>query len=170
MMRRRSSHQHMMTPDKKTSLLLLFSMPSGLMRHQRDVLLTLLLTLGVTGGSWALSDPTQPPAVWVAAQPAAPGAAPVTTGEPSSAMQMVVISQSRKFAVIDGEIVKVGDEYKGSKVVAIRADKVVLEDAKKSLTMMPDVAKKPPARFMSKKKRVVLPAGDVSPKAMGGNQ
>jgi hypothetical protein len=105
--------------------------------------------------------------VWIAAQQ---GAAIKAEGAAEFGLQMILAGRSRKLAIISGEIVKVGDQYKGSKVVAIKTSMVVMEDATKSLAMTPDVSKKMPARVPVRKKRVVLPAADVSPKAMGSDQ
>jgi hypothetical protein len=55
---------------------------------------------------------------------------------------MIVIGPTRKFAVVDGRVVKLGDTYKGSKVLDIKSDEVVVRDASKSLKLTPAVEKK----------------------------
>lgn len=122
------------------------------------------------GPAWAVApgDPTEPAAAWLAAQPAVPGVAVVELSSPT--MQMTLTGKSRRIAVIGGDVVKAGDQYNGSKVLAVKADKVVMEDAAKSLATTPNVTKTKPAQVPVRKKRVVLPAGDVSPKAPGSNQ
>ena len=65
----------------------------------------------------------------------------------------------------DGEVVKVGDQFNDSKVVAIKADKVVMDDASKSLRTTPDVEKKKPVVSKSRKKSVMIPEASVSSKA-----
>jgi hypothetical protein len=142
------------------------------MNRQTQAVLSLLAALGWASGAWAgaSGDPTEAPPVWVAAQPVAPGAAPMATGGAGPEVGVIVSGKSRRLALIDGEVVKVGDQYKGSKVVAIKADKVVMEDAAKSLGATPNVSKTKPVLVPVRKKRVVLPAGDVSPKAMGSHQ
>ncbi|NJD36053.1 MAG: hypothetical protein FIA96_14685 [Betaproteobacteria bacterium] len=126
----------------------------------------MLIGLGWASGAWAVTagDPTEPPVAWLAAQPPAPG---VTAGTVNALpkTQMIVSGKSRKFALIDGEIVKVGDQYKGSKVVAIKADKVVMEDASKSLRVTPEVEKTAPVVSKVKKKSVVIPVASVPAKA-----
>lgn len=133
--------------------------------RRRECLL-LLIGLGWVGGAFAVTagDPTEPPAAWLAAQPPVSG---VTVGTVTALpkTQMIVNGKSRKFAVIDGDIVKVGDKYKDSKVVAIKDDKVVMEDASKSLRVTPDVEKKAPVVSKIKKKSVVIPEGSVPAKA-----
>jgi hypothetical protein len=91
-------------------------------------------------------------------------------GDVSPEMQVILTGRSRKLAVVNGEVVRVGDLYKGSKVVAIRGDKLVLEDVTKSVAMTPGVSKAKPVLSRVQKKRVVLPGGDVSPKAIGSQQ
>jgi len=85
-------------------------------------------------------------------------------------MQVTLIGRSRRLAVINGEVVKVGDEYKGSKVRAIKAGKVEMDDAAKSLSMAPDVKKSAPKIAKGRKKSVVIPAGNASSKANRSNQ
>ncbi len=140
------------------------------MNRQMQTALLLLIALGWASGAWAASsgDPTEAPPVWLAAQPVAPGVAPPSSSE--AVVQVILSGRSRRLAVIDGEVVRVGDHYKGSKVVAIKANKVVMEDTTKSLDVTANVAKKKPVRVPVRKKRVVLPASDVSPKAMGSHQ
>lgn len=130
-------------------------------------IVALLIALGCAGGAWAAGDPTEASPVWVAAQPPAPGAqSEVAGGAPPAEMKMTLIGRSRKLAVIDGEVVKVGSEFRGSKVVAVKADKVVMEDAAKSLGVTPNVEKKAPTLTAARKKLVVVPAGSPSSKAI----
>ncbi len=100
-----------------------------------------LLALGWLGGAWGdtLSDPTQPPPAWLAAQGTA---AALVDHDVSSGMQLILIGRSRKFAIIDGRVVKPGDTYKGSKVLDIKPGEVVVQDASKSLKLTPSVEKK----------------------------
>lgn len=137
-----------------------------MIRSTRTVL-PLLIALGC-GGAWAAAagDPTEAPAVWVAAQPATPGTQAEVAGGPPPEMKMTLTGRSRKLAVIDGEVVKVGSEFRGSKVVAIKADKVVMEDTAKSLGVNPNVEKKAPRLAAARKKVVVVPAGSASSKAI----
>jgi len=138
-----------------------------------QLLLIPLLTL--SWGACALEgestkDPTVPPAVWLAAQPSAPGAAPQDVVVIASRVQMILVGKTRRFALIDGKVVKAGDVFNDSKVLAIKADKVMTEDAAKSLGMMPNVEKKAPAMVAGRKKSVVIPASSVSSKEKGSNQ
>lgn len=101
-----------------------------------------MLALGWFTAAWGdvtRSDPTLPPPAWLAAQP---GAVPVVEQDASSGMQLILIGRSRKLAVIDGQVVKPGDTYKGSKVLDIKSGEVVLQDASKSLKLTPNVEKK----------------------------
>ena len=131
------------------------------------IVLSGLSALLFAGDAWAgiENDPTEPPAEWLSLQPVAPGK--IATA-PTAAMevQVVIIGRSKKLAVIDGQIVKVGDEHGGSKVVAVRAGEIVKEDAAKSLLTTPAVAKHAPvAVYAQKKKVLVAPISDDATKA-----
>lgn len=91
-------------------------------------------------------DPTMPPAAWSAPQPTAlpantPGETTAAGPDTSSGLQLILIGPSRKLALIDGQVVKPGDTYNGSKVLLIKRDEVVAQDASKSLTLTPGVKK-----------------------------
>lgn len=101
----------------------------------------------VCASAETLINPTRPPAEWQAAtQPAAspvPGAV-IPETEAKQSMQMLVVGKSRSFAVIDGQIIKVGDTYNGASVLGIRRDGLVLqdEDGSRTLKLAPEVEKK----------------------------
>ncbi|MBS0370704.1 MAG: hypothetical protein JSS57_16085 [Proteobacteria bacterium] len=106
-----------------------------------------LACIGTALGDTRL-DPTMPPATWSAAQAAAPLAntpgsttAAAPSPDASSGLQLILIGPSRRFALIDGQVVKPGDTYNGSKVVAIKPDEVVAQDASKSVELTPGVKK-----------------------------
>ena len=109
-----------------------------------------LMALGWFGGAWAqtLVDPTRPPAAWLALQPGGAGAAALGDQDASSGVRVTVVGRTKKFAVIDGQVVKPGDSYNGTKVLAIKPGEVVVRenDAAKSLKLAPGVVKKLPAR------------------------
>jgi len=125
--------------------------------------LLLVPLLALSWGASALEgestkDPTVPPAVWLAAQPSVPGAAPQDAVQAASRVQVILVGKTRRFALVDGNVVKVGDVVNDSKVLAIKANRVVTEDESKSLSMLPNVEKKAPASVKSRKKLVVIPA------------
>jgi len=110
-----------------------------------------LLGLGGFSLAWGGAtryDPTQPPSAWSAAQAGSQGGAGVVAPADSAGSRLVLIGRSRKFAVIDGQVVKPGEPYNGSKVLAITPQEVVVEDASKSVNLAPGVEKK-----------VIAPAG-----------
>jgi urease gamma subunit len=57
-------------------------------------------------------------------------------------VQLIVIGQSRKFAVIDGQVIKSGEILNESKIVDIKSGEVVTKDPSKSLKLNPSVEKK----------------------------
>ncbi len=96
----------------------------------------------------ALSDPTLAPAIWLSTQhQGEQGSTALAGQDDSSGVNMIVIGPTRKFAVIDGRVVKLGDTYNGSQVLDIKSGEVVVRDASKSLKLTPAV-----------EKRVVTPA------------
>lgn len=113
-----------------------------------DRLLLLLAGLFVAAPlhAQASGDPTRPAVAWLAVQPKLPGAvveaAPGTPGA-----QIVVSGPSRKFAMVDGNAVRTGETYKGSKLLGIGADGLTWQtgDKLEMSSMSPAVIKAPPA-------------------------
>ncbi len=91
----------------------------------------------------SLADPTRPAAEWLAAQPPVPGAEAVAQGA-ASGLQVLVMGPARKFAIIDGQLVRLGQTYKGAKLVGFHADGVVMQKDgnKEMLSMSPAAIKK----------------------------
>lgn len=102
-----------------------------------------LLALGWFAGAagQTLSDPTRPPAAWLALQP---GGGDIGDQDASSGLRLTVVGKTKKFALIDGQVVKPGDIYNGSKVLAIKPGEVVVRDneVSRSLKVTPGVEKK----------------------------
>jgi MSHA biogenesis protein MshK len=91
-------------------------------------------------GAQMLQDPTRPPSVLapagdVAGEPG-PAAAPV--------LQSVIVSQSRKMAIINGKTVGLGEKYGDARVVKITESEVVLRDGTgtQTLKLFPSIEKK----------------------------
>ena len=103
-----------------------------------------LLVLGLTASAWGGSriDPTVIPPAWLAALPTTPGATTDVTKEPTPVVQLIVIGKSRKFALIDGQVVKSGEILNESQIVDIKSGEVVTKDSSKSLKLNPSVEKK----------------------------
>jgi hypothetical protein len=128
-------------------------MPKHLMRINLKRCFPSIVALGCITAAWGDTrfDPTMPPAAWWAAQSNAPATTPATATAPaagtvatqdeSSGVQLILIGASRRFALIDGQVVKAGDAYNGSKVVAIKPNEVVTQDPSKSLLLIPGVKK-----------------------------
>ncbi len=107
------------------------------------------LALGCFSAAWAqaLPDPTRPPAAWLAAQAkAAPGTAMAGVAEPESVprLQSLLIGPSRRYAIIEGQLVGVGDTFGDARVVEVRPTEVVLrsERGTQTLKLFPDVEKR----------------------------
>lgn len=109
----------------------------------KRVLTFLLLACAGGAGAQALQDPTRPPAALMAGQGAAgtAGAAPpAAAANRAPQLQSVLIGRQpggRHVAVIDGETLRLGDTYKGARVVRIEQNEVELRrgDARQVLKL-----------------------------------
>ncbi len=93
----------------------------------------------------SLSDPTRPAPEWLAAQPPVAGAvAAQDVAATPGVLRVLVIGHTRKFAIIDRQLVRYGETYNGSKLVGINPDGVVLQKdgRKEKLSMNPAVEKR----------------------------
>ena len=156
--------------DERLQRCLIVDARSSLRLRLVAVCCMLAIVNSSTASATTVNDPTAPPPEWLALQPAIPGKL-VPVPEAVMEVQVLIIGRARNLAVIDGQIVKVGDEHRGSKVLAVRADQIVKEDAAKSLLVTPAVVKKKPVLTYSQKKDVlVAPISDEATKATGTKQ
>ena len=90
-----------------------------------------------------LVDPTRPAPEWLALQPMMPGAA-ATASDSAPNVRVLVIGPARKFAIIDGQMIRVGETYNGARLVGFHADGVVIQKdgVNEKLSMTPAVVKK----------------------------
>ncbi len=87
-----------------------------------------LVLFGATGVRAELQDPTRPPDFSeVEAMAGTPGAMGLA-GTSRLTLQSILISPTRRIAIVNGERVKEGDEIGTARVVAIRAWGLELED------------------------------------------
>lgn len=101
---------------------------------------SLCLAMSGAGLAQGMVDPTRPPGF---AEPAGTAASPVQSGEP--VLQAVVLEANRKYAVISGQIVRLGESYAGARLVQISESEVTLRDGKdmKKLKLVPGIDKRP---------------------------
>lgn len=90
-----------------------------------------------------LPDPTRPPAS-IAASIAAPVAASSVEAAPALApagLQSIIISKTRRAAIIGGETVELGGKYGDAKLIEVNEGSVVLRNAqgRQVMTLFPDV-------------------------------
>lgn len=92
-------------------------------------------------------DPTRPPDAWLAAQQGAGGLAPKAP-EASAGVNLLLVGKGRALAVVDGQLLKPGEKHDGARVLAIRADGVLVRsgESTQSLKLAPAVDKKPSIR------------------------
>ena len=85
-----------------------------------------------------LPDPTRPPASIFA--PAA-GAGREATENQSSGLHTIIISETRRAAIIDGQTVELGGEHGDARLIEVNEGGVVLQRAqsRQVLTLFPDV-------------------------------
>jgi len=84
----------------------------------------------------AIADPTRPPA-WLGNSIQA---APQQSAGQSYLLQQILVSEQRRLAIINGELVSEGQSIQNARVVNISFDKVVLRvgSKKKTLTLAPE--------------------------------
>lgn len=111
-------------------------MADGLMR----ALFTLSIALySVAVSAEDLPDPTRPPAM-IFAPDAVPGQG-AAENRWSSGLQTIIISESRRAAIIDGQTVELGAKHGNAKLIEVNEGSVMLQGAqgRKVLTLFPDV-------------------------------
>lgn len=104
------------------------------------------------------ADPTRPPAAI-----AAPVAGGGTADEPPSGLQSVIISKTRRAAIIDGETVELGGKHGDARLIEVNEGSVVLKgvQGRQVLTLFPDVK-------LSRKKEVEAKPLSAPKKAQSG--
>jgi MSHA biogenesis protein MshK len=87
-----------------------------------------------------LPDPTRPPAS-IFAPAAGAGAGREATEKQSSGLHTIIISETRRAAIIDGQIVELGGEHGDARLIEVNEGGVVLQRAqsRQVLTLFPDV-------------------------------
>jgi len=105
----------------------------------------LALAIGFPAWGQALSDPTRPPQEWLDARSKVAGAPTVFPHETPPHLQSLMIGPSRNYAIIDGQMVGVGDTFNDARVVKVTPSEVVLRSERgiQSLKLFSDVDKRP---------------------------
>ncbi len=117
-------------------------------------MLTLLIALfSVAASAEELPDPTRPPPDFIAAPEGG------TTEPKPSGLQSIIISKTRRAAIIDGEAVELGGKHGDAKLIEVNEGNVVLQgvQGRQVMSLFPDV------KITSKKVKAKLqsPAGKV---------
>jgi len=104
-----------------------------------------------------LSDPTRPPASL--SEPVAAPASGVPVIQPAG-LQSIIISKTRRAAIIGEETVELGGKYGDAKLIEVNEDSVVLRNAqgRQVMTLFPDVKITGKQAIKTKPQ---LPAGEV---------
>lgn len=113
-------------------------MDDGLMNDLFRTALALTMALfSCAAVAEGLPDPTRPPD-----SIAAPVAAPVDgAASQPVALQSIIISKTRRAAIIGGETVELGGKYGDAKLIEVKEGHVVLKNAqgRQVMTLFPDV-------------------------------
>lgn len=106
----------------------------------RLLLLYVLACVAGGAGAQTIGDPTQPPA-------AGSMGADATQAPSGPVLQAIVLERHRKFAVINGNTVKLGEEFEGARLTRITVSEVTLKNGTETtvLKLFPDVTKTPSA-------------------------
>lgn len=107
------------------------------------LLLTAWTSIGLAQ-TFGQTDPTRPAPEWLAAQARVPASELAEHDSASAGVRVIVLGATRKFAIIDGQLIRVGQTYHGVKLVRIRPEGVVLhkDGGEELLNMSPAVTKK----------------------------
>ncbi len=110
--------------------------------HLNAGLLAAMLLAGAAHGQETLPDPTRPPAAMLDGQGSA--AAAVTTGP---VLQSVLLSRTRKSAIISGERVELGGLHGDARLVGLSEREAVLEgpEGRTVLRLLPEADRTPAA-------------------------
>lgn len=116
------------------------SMNNRLLRLLARCLAASCLFVAATARAEKPVDPTRPPEAWLAAQ----GNAQEKSDTGTDGARVAVIGKHRRFAVVDGRVVKIGDTVAEGRVAAIRPEAVVIRqgDENTALSLTPGVEKK----------------------------
>lgn len=121
------------------------------------MLVLIIALFSVAAAAEELSDPTRPPTSLTA--PVAAPASGVPEIRPAK-LQSILISKTRRAAIIDGESVELGGKYGDAKLIEVNEGSIVLRGAqgRQVMTLFPDV------KITGKqgiKIKPQLPAGEV---------
>lgn len=125
-----------------------------------------LALMPALAASQVVNDPTRPPGAYVTGDPDAGGDA-----GGGLVLQSVMISPTRKAAIINGEMVRLGEKYGDAVLVKVAENEVVLKsgDTTQVLKMYPGVEKRDTAPAVVKRapRRGKTPQGAADPAATG---
>jgi MSHA biogenesis protein MshK len=110
---------------------------AGRLKRGRSILASVLcMAVASTAVAQALRDPTRPAA-------GSSRAAAGKTGQSGWVLQSVLISPERRYAIINGEVVAVGESISGAQLIAVAAERVTLRtrEGLRVLQLFPDVTR-----------------------------
>lgn len=111
---------------------------AGRVMHHSPILAALICVVTAsTAAAQTLRDPTRPPSV----ASARGGAGRIE--QSAWILQSVLISPERRYAIINGEVVKLGGSIAGAELVAVAEERVTLrtQDGLRIVHLFPDVSR-----------------------------
>jgi len=118
-------------------------------RNAVAYLCAISMLFGVTSSSAEeLVDPTRPPAGFGQAIPNAGPVAPI--------LQSILISPTRRVAIVSGKTLRVGDKYGDAQLIAINENEIVLKNGKnrQSLYLYPSLRNQAPTTSTGDKLKI----------------
>ena len=112
-------------------------MAGRLMRSSPTLAVLICVVTASTATAQALRDPTRPPSMASARGVAG------RSEQSAWILQSVLISPERRYAIINGEVVKLGGSIAGAELVAVAEERVTLrtQDGLRIVHLFPDVSR-----------------------------
>jgi hypothetical protein len=119
------------------------------MKRARTIGLSWLLAAGCSAAlAQGIADPTKPPPAFMpgASTPSRVEQRAEASGSGSEPVQLVLVGKTRRYALVNGELV--GDKTPGTKLVEVKRNELVVQTDKgrETLNLFPDVQKTPPKK------------------------
>jgi len=114
-------------------------MADGMIFYISRAILTLFVALfSAAATAEELADPTRPPASLAAPVAASVGGA---AANPPAGLQSIIISKTRRAAIIDGQTVELGGKYGDTKLIEVNEGSIILRgvQGRKVMTLFPEV-------------------------------
>jgi hypothetical protein len=117
-------------------------------RRETSAAILVACAIATSAAAQGLVDPTRPPPAFMPLDPKAPvqSTSRKTDGLSDVPVQLLLVGKTRRFAIINGELV--GEKTPGTKIVATKGNGLTVESerGRETLNLFPDVQKTPPRK------------------------